>query len=369
MIGLGGFGHYALQHFTQAPGVKPICLAETHEPASYAAARRFGLEHVDCAEDVFARDDVELVYISTPPFLHYPQALAALKAGKHVICEKPLALTTAQADELIDEASQRDLLVIANLMQRYNPLYDMVVTLLESKALGEVLHGFFENYASDEALAPEHWFWDRSKSGGIFVEHAVHFFDLFEGWLGPGEVEAAQRTMRDASDVEEQVQCTTRYAGGVRINMYHGFTQPERMDRQELRLLFERGDITLHEWVPTRAVIRAIADEPDTRTLTNIFPGARLDIDEMYHGPEQRVTARHKNFRVYQRLRLLWGGDEPKYHVYGQLLRSMITDQVAWIRDRTHRRVITHENGRNALAMAESATRLAEEQPIEATHR
>lgn len=76
-------------------------------------------------------------------------------------------------------------------MQRYNPLYTMVADLIQSQMLGKVLHGYLENYASDEGLDPDHWFWDRSKSGGIFLEHGVHFFDMFEGWLGRGEVVAA----------------------------------------------------------------------------------------------------------------------------------------------------------------------------------
>ena len=71
--------------------------------------------------------------------------------------------------------------------------------------LGEVLHGSFENYASDENLPAEHWFWDRAKSGGIFVEHGVHFFDLFAGWLGPGRVEAAQVGVRPGTAIEEHV--------------------------------------------------------------------------------------------------------------------------------------------------------------------
>ena len=120
-----------------------------------------------------------------------PQAMAALRAGKHVICEKPLAMTVAQADEMIAEAHRHDRLLVANLMQRYNPVSDAVGRLVEAKVLGEPLHGSFENYASDENLGPGHWFWDRSKSGGIFIEHGVHFFDLFAGWLGPGRVVAA----------------------------------------------------------------------------------------------------------------------------------------------------------------------------------
>ena len=73
-------------------------------------------------------------------------------------------------------------------MQRYNPLYDVIAALIQTKCFGELLHGHFENDASDENLPPEHWFWDRSKSGGIFIEHGVHFFDTFAGWLGTGIV-------------------------------------------------------------------------------------------------------------------------------------------------------------------------------------
>ena len=150
-------------------------------------------------EKLLARDDIDMVYIATPPFLHYSQALAALEAGKHVICEKPLAMTVEQADTMIAVGAEARPLAVANLMQRYNPIFDAVSRLIESHVLGDLLHGYFENYASDENLPREHWFWDRAKSGGIFIEHGVHFFDLFAGWLGPGAVVAAQRGIRPGS--------------------------------------------------------------------------------------------------------------------------------------------------------------------------
>ena len=96
-------------------------------------------------------------------------------------------------------------------MQRYNPLFEIVRHLVEQKLLGTLLHGYFENYASDENLPAEHWFWDREKSGGIFVEHGVHFFDMFAGWLGTGEVVASQANCRAGTNIEDQVQCTVRY--------------------------------------------------------------------------------------------------------------------------------------------------------------
>jgi predicted dehydrogenase len=359
VIGAGGFGLMALQHFTQIPGVKLVAMAGTHREAAFAAAQRFGIPDIQDVDALVRHDDVDLIYIATPPFLHHPQAMKALAAGKHVICEKPLAMDVQQADEMIELAQKKHLLVIANLMQRYNPLYDAVRQLVESKVLGEFLHGYFENYASDESLAPEHWFWDGNKSGGIFIEHGVHFFDVFAGWLGQGRVVAAQRTIRPGTNLEEQVNCSVRYPAGAIVNFYHGFTQPNRMDRQEFRLLFERGDVRLQEWVPVRACIHAVADEKATRKLMDLFPG-RLDITSTYGPKDRGAQGRHKALDIYQMIEVTYGAGDHKMHRYGELLQAMLRDQIRWIYDREHTRKLTHENGRESLAMAVEATRLAD---------
>ena len=358
VVGCGGFGLFALQQFTQIPGVRLVGMAATHRPASLAAADRFGVENVDDLGVFLGRDDLDVVYIATPPFLHHAQAMAALEAGKHVIVEKPLAMTAAEADELIAAARGRDRLVVANLMQRYNPLFDAVRRLVEGRVLGEVLHGTFENYASDENLSAEHWFWDRGKSGGIFVEHGVHFFDLFAGWLGGGRLEAAQVGVRPGTTIEEHVQCTIRYGDAALVNFYHGFHQAGRMDRQELRLVFERGDVTLYDWVPTRARIHAAVDERQTRALCDLFPGARLDVTASY-GNDRACRGRGKEIDAYQTVELSFGDGQAKSPLYGRLLRSMMEDQVAWIRDRNHARVVTEANGRDSLSLACQADALA----------
>ena len=362
VIGCGGFGLYALQQFAQVPGVKLTGMAGTHRDAALAAARRFGIPDIESVDKLLSRKEIDLVYIATPPFLHYPQALAALEAGKHVICEKPLAMTVEQADTLIAVARKNDRVLVANLMQRYNPLYEAVKRLIQSQTLGDLLHGYFENYASDENLPPEHWFWDRSRSGGIFIEHGVHFFDLFSGWLGPGTVVAAERSIRPGSSppIEEQVQCTLRYGPTALVNFYHGFTQAGRMDRQELRLVFERGDVTLYDWVPTRARIHAIADEAGTRALCEQFPGARIDVSAAYSGKERACQGRHKVLDTYQMIELSWGDGTNKSHRYCELLRAIMTDQIAWIADHSHQRKITEKNGRDSLAVACAADRLAQ---------
>ena len=358
-IGAGGFGLFALQQFLQVPGVSLTAIAGTNNAGALAMFKRFGVPDLRDVDTLLASPDVDLVYIATPPFLHFPQARAALLAGKHVLCEKPLAMTVAQTAELLALAESRDLLCVTNLMQRYNPLFDSVRRLIESRALGECLHGFFENAAADEGLGADHWFWDREKSGGIFIEHGVHFFDLFEGWLGPGEVVAAQRTLRPGSGLEEQVQCTARYPGGVLVNFHHSFTQPGRLDRQEFRLLFEHGDLTLEEWVPVRARVRAAVNEEQTRVLMDLFPGARLDVLKTYGGSDRIARGRHQPLDFSQQIELHAGLGDEKMRRYCELLRALFADQFAWMRDRTHLRKITERNGHDSLAMAAAATDLA----------
>ncbi len=359
VIGCGGFGLFALQQFVQVPGVRLVGMAGTARPAALAAARRYGVEDVVEIERLVALPAVEVIYISTPPFLHYPQAKQALTAGKHVVCEKPLSLTVEQADDLISIARRHDRLLVANLMQRYNPLFETVRQLIDRRLLGELLHGYFENYAADENLPAEHWFWDREKSGGIFIEHGVHFFDLLAGWLGEGVVVAAQASRRNSTNIEDQVQCTVRYGGAVHFNFYHGFHQPGRMDRQELRLVFERGDLLLQGWVPTYARIHAIADESNMRELCELFAGARVDVLVSY-GPKDRDCMGHgREYDVYQQFELHWGEGRQKSRVYCELLRGFMADQAAWIRDRSHVRKTTEQNGRDSVAVASAADRLA----------
>lgn len=358
IIGMGGFGLFAAQHFLQIPNTRIVAIAGTNREGTLAAAQRFGAQHLDSIEELVNHPEVNLIYIATPPFLHHAQALMALQAGKHVICEKPLAVTAEQGYELMDIAHSKNLLMVTNLMQRYNPMFERVRFLIEHKLLGEVLHGYFENYAADEGLGPDHWFWDREKSGGIFIEHGVHFFDMFEGWLGEGKVISAQSVKRPGTLIEEQVNCTVQY-GDVIVNFYHGFTQPGRMDRQEMRILFERGDITLHEWVPTRISIRCLADEATTRALMDLFPGARLDVTANFGGKDRHMRGRHKDLDIYQQIEITYGHEHNKMHLYGELLRSMFREQISAIHYPGTHRKITEQNGLHSLLTALEADRLA----------
>ena len=360
VIGAGGFARFAVSQFAQHPNAKLVGVYDSNEEssASFNAAHPGAKVH-ESVERLLADPAVDLVYIASPPFLHYEQSLAALNAGKHVICEKPAAIELPHAQELSRCADHKGLLFVVNLMQRYNPLYDTVETLIDRQMLGSFIHGFFENYASDEPLPPGHWFWDEAKSGGIFIEHGVHFFDMFAGWLGDGELAAAQRLERQGQrGIWDIAQCEVIYQGNAPVHFFHGFNQPRILDRQQMRLQFERGDITLEEWVPNRLVLHAACTRAESEQLQALFPAATMTVLERWDAP-QHAHGRFKPIEYDRKIRLDTGVIQPKLAVYETLLRAMFDDQLRWLADRSHKRKIDAGNAIRSLAVAVDADRVA----------
>jgi predicted dehydrogenase len=360
VIGTGGFTHFSVKAFDKVAEIHIIGAFDTDVVALQKFCEAFHCKAYASQEALLETADIHLVYIASPPFLHYPQSRSALLAGKHVICEKPAALQTSQVEELIRLAKDRQLLYVVNLMQRYNPLFGKVQEIIRSKLLGAFLHGYFENYAADESLEEEHWMWDERKSGGIFLEHAVHFFDLVEGWLGEGQVIAAQKVGMQGREKKlwPEVQAICKYRNGL-FNFYHGFHQANRMDRQELKLVFETGDITLHEWVPSRLVLHGLVTDEVLRRLVETFPDGRMKIIKSFVGKEKAYRNRAAIRRADHLIHLESGDDANKLNNYEDLLTNMMADQVEWLKDRTHQRKITEANAIHSVEMAENAEKEA----------
>jgi predicted dehydrogenase len=357
IIGTGGFANFAAKAFLKVKGITIIAVLDINESAAKATAAELNAEVYTDYEEMLKDNRIDLVYIVTPPFLHYSQSKLALHAGKHVICEKPAALKTAEAEELAAFSKANNLLYVVNLMQRYNPLYTFVDKIIKEKTLGGFVHGFFENYACDEFLPKEHWFWDESKSGGIFIEHGVHFFDMFQGWLGFGKLVNSIQSDRPNVDekITDRAQATVSYKDSF-VNFYHGFNQPKILDRQELRLQFEKGDITLYEWVPVKIKINALLSKKQRIDLENSLEGCSLVKHSQPEQETQKTTGNFKEINYDEYVTIEQGDISTKMTIYEELVISMITDQWNWIKDKSHTRVISEVNAIESLRIAEEAT-------------
>jgi predicted dehydrogenase len=370
VVGAGGFANFAAKCFVMVDGIKIVAVADVNLSAATAMAESFEARAYQEFEEFLADDAIDMVYIATPPSLHYQQSRLALLAGKHVICEKPAALLTSDAEHLVDLAKSRHLLYVVNLMQRYNPLYRIVKQIIDTRVLGEFTHGYFENYASDEFLHESHWFWDDAQSGGIFIEHGVHFFDLFSGWLGKGEVIYAAKWQRPEVETEvyDRVMAIVNYPKGP-VSFYHGFDQPKILDRQEMKLQFERGDITLYGWIPVRLKLSGLLDSNGIADLKAMIPEAKVGISgtgkveitsQSVNAPTRpgtrSVKGRFKHIGFDHHVSIAHGDDSQKMSVYADLLKKMITDQRAWILDNSIERVTNEKNAVDSLRIAQAAT-------------
>jgi predicted dehydrogenase len=394
IVGCGAFARFSAEQYRRLPAVTVAAVADVNPDAAHRAAKTLGAGVVD-PEMLLVSPDIDVVYLATPPSMHHRQARAALRAGKHVIVEKPLATTLADAQELEAVAARQGLVCVANLVERYNPLAEAMRRLIESRILGGLIHGLFLNEAADEGLAPEHWFWDREKSGGIFVEHGVHFFDLVAYWLGQGTVVSAARSVRPPAGaeedgngaveqvyrpVEEQVSCTCRYpydgwAGhtqslipealrrdphwGVLFHFEHGFHQPSRMDRQELRLVFERGEVRLYDWVPTHGFLRALVDEESAEILGRMLPGSVVRITARHDEEERHVRGRFHDFESTMMVEISFTTGLEKLALYAKTVHDLAEDQFARVRNPLHVRRLTEADSVACVAMACEADRLA----------
>jgi hypothetical protein len=103
--------------------------------------------------------------------------------------------------------------------------------------------------------------------------------------------------------------------------------------------------------------MHGIADESSMRRLCELFYGARVDAVMTFSGRDRECIGHGRRHDVYQQFDLHWGEGRQKLPVYCELLRRMMADQLAWIRDRGHVRRVTEQNGRDALAMACAAER------------
>jgi len=137
---------------------------------------------VENYEDVI--DKVDAFYVATPHDLHYPMGMKLIKAGKHVLMEKPMALTEDECLDLIHADQQSDSVFMVGYMCRYHPIYRKLKEIIDSKQYGEVYQ--LSIWTEQYTYAPEDS-WIRSAKrlgGGQFFSHGCHYVDLLLWYLG-----------------------------------------------------------------------------------------------------------------------------------------------------------------------------------------
>jgi predicted dehydrogenase len=321
----------------ELPGLRPVAVADRDRDRAEALAAGHGLD--SCGpERLLADQRVAVVAVATPPVGHAGLALAALRGGRHVFCEKPLATTLEDATEVLaaTDGPGAPRLTVDHPLRR-NPLYALLGRLGQA-VLGPARRFALENLASDEQLGPDHWFWDREVSGGIAVEHGVHFFDVAAWLLGsqPELVQALEAARPDGR--VDTVLATARHPGGATANYAHSFARPERAESQWTTL--DWGEVAggrLYGWIPVELELDIRTDGAGLAAVQALTTDQQAALAVPGYRPSgaERITlelaSRGRPGRWDLHLRATLGGQAAKPRVYRESVRAGLADLLAAI--------------------------------------
>jgi predicted dehydrogenase len=248
--GLIGCGDIARKRVAPALRDHPKCELVAISRARFDQAESFAKEFsarrwYDKWEGLITDDEVEAVYIATPVYLHAPQAIAAARAGKHVLCEKPMAMAVSECDEMIAAAAKNNVRLGVAYYRHFYPVVERICEILKSGLIGTPIIAqinAFEWFAP-EPSHPRRWLLDKELSGGgpMFdfgchrIEVLMHLF---------GEIKKVcsviSNTLFDR-EVEDTAVAVFEFANGAQavLSVTHAASEPQ----DTLDIFGDRGSI------------------------------------------------------------------------------------------------------------------------------
>jgi predicted dehydrogenase len=362
IIGYGGFGRFLDQSWSDLPDVDVTAVSDTDGDRD-PGARLFFRDWRSLIQD----PAVQVVAIATPPATHADIACAALDAGKHVIIEKPLATTLADAARIVRARDRTGCIATVDFMLRFNPLAQALKRFCESGRFGVLRRVAVENFAQDEDLPEGHWFWDRAQSGGILVEHAVHFMDLVSWCSGSPAARVEGVEARRSELLTDRMMATVVHENGLIATHFHSFQRPRLFERTSMRFAFDLADVEWTGWIPECGRLTALTTEQSRKDL-DWFPGCQIEkterIDQV-HGATAAdlVSGRRRVLRsggieydVEEIVEATFSAQLPKLDLYARHLRDLAADVVLSVREPGRRPLVTLEDGVAAIRTALLAT-------------
>lgn len=217
VVGAGAIAQLAhLPVLAKMRGTQLVALCDNDRPKARALADRFGVADVFTdIEDLLEDDTLDAVVIATPNHLHEPHTLAALASGKHVLCERPLALHSRGVERILTAATRAQCAVAVANNHRYRTDVQTLARFIQGGELGRIVGVRAGAYRAKRP--PEGWRFRRAESGGgAFLEHGVPLLDLAL-WLAdapdPVRVTAHMERARGAGAVEDAMLAQLECAG------------------------------------------------------------------------------------------------------------------------------------------------------------
>lgn len=375
IIGYGGFGRFLHNSWQKMDSVKITAVADEIVTRKPAPPVRF----YNRWQDLVADDQVDIVSIATPPNTHAQIACGALQAGKNVLIEKPIATNIEDGRKIVELCSRTGQIATVDYMLRFNPIVEALGVLSRDKVFGELRHVNVENYAQDQGLGPEHWFWDREISGGILIEHAVHFIDVVHSLTSQRYKSVAGFGHNRNEKQQDQVWASVLYDGGLIATHYHSFARPGFFEDTSMRLNYDLAQIDVRGWIPLAGRLTALFNR-ETRQRLSQLPGLKVEqsvsvrnLEDVSRpkgwGPidqqpdrQSRLTIRSGGveYNVEEMVVAKFDIGKAKHKVYTGCVQAILNDLITKRENPTHQLRVTIEDGLSSLEVAYLATQSAD---------
>ena len=206
---------------TDLPGVRLVAIADAHEPFAADTARRYGYERAETSwEAVAEAGDIDAVSVVVANTLHREIVEALLDAGKHVLCEKPLAPSVADGQAMVDRAAKSDRVAAVGFTFRRSPAINAIREQITGGSLGPAVH-FSGHYWCDYGFdpdAPMSWRYKGGPGSGALADIGTHLVDIGEFLCGP--VQSVHGAVLKTTTPDRPVPLGTAvgHAGGVPVS-------------------------------------------------------------------------------------------------------------------------------------------------------
>ena len=252
--GIVGPGHAAArfaQGLTAVPGASLAGVWGRSAGRAAGFAQQFGVPRAQTSLDALLAADLDAIYVATHPDSHAEYCIAALAAGRHVMCEKPSALNVRQLEEVLAAARRHDRLFMEAMKPPFFPLYRALKEHLRVDPIGQV--GFVRAGHVDASLAPDHPLHSPELGGGGILGIGPYEAFLALDWLGDFKQLQCMGRLSEAG-VDALALFQTEHEHGM-AQLHTGI---DLFGRGDAMLAGPRGYVTIHEnwWNPRRATIR-----------------------------------------------------------------------------------------------------------------
>jgi myo-inositol 2-dehydrogenase/D-chiro-inositol 1-dehydrogenase len=254
-IGIVGAGSMGRTHLPAWADLKPMgaelvgIVANNPDGTVKQLADEYGMRVYISYEELLA--DVDIIDICVPTDLHAGMTIQAAKAGKHVICEKPIALTVADGRAMIDACNAAGVRLFIAMVLRFVPQYESAQQVVAAGQIGKPGVIRLTRAAYQPRKATDNWFVDEKRSGGMILDLMIHDYD-YARWIGGNVVRVFAKSVRatrpDAPG--DYALVTLRFANGAIAHIEGGWAYPPGIFRTSIDIAGTDGVL---EWTSDEA--------------------------------------------------------------------------------------------------------------------